>query len=534
MPQPPLRGVRYCKKGEMLKRYLAKRLGALAMLFVTLILTVHPSPTSAKQAVLSEAPQSQEYFYFPYPDCILGTIRAIEVQSKPKKDDFGCTELTVEIDDVLRGNLKAGGRTILAFPEPLSEIFPGKSKSELLGSKFVLAFMAFGLFGARRSITHIYSPFAAQMFSADDVANLKAKLQSSGCSRPEYIMATVKEVHSNSSAGAQKVTAAVNEILVAGEDSALRKLVAGAVDKDAVVTLWVQSDSSSDDKNDLKPIKAGMKCIWGYDGSRLDGNQCYLYNVTTPFPGNKFDDADVEGLRRKLKKVVENNSKLRAILQKYLEERWTAERIKTFCQPERRIVHPFMDVLQTEPFTLEGQLYPELSTEIGDIRWYCGVNDNVPVLYSISVRRKAVLGDSERPDIWNLEASFPGFNKWSDDEFVLYLVSSTLSECASNYERVNGKVAGSSLYSQASQVTNKQLIRDQDGRLRAYSCSLHDGKNLIAELDQNLSIKSILVNGKLDKDWTQALAQASPNIDKLNRKDEEMEKALRLEYQLGK
>lgn len=326
----------------------------------------------------------------------------------------------------------------------------------------------------------------------------------------------------------------VNEILLADDDSALRKLVAPSVEKEAVVNLWMEPAYSPAIKSALTPIRAGMKCIWGFDGSSLDGMQCRLYSVTTPFPGNKFDDADVECFRFKLKKVVENNEKLKAILQKYLEERWTIERIEKFCKPERRVVQPFQDLLQTRTFTLEGKLYPALKTELGEVSWYCGVDDNVPDLYSISVSRKTAVHGLKRPDRWNLEVNFPGFSSFSDDEFIMHLVNATLSECAHNYDRVHRGNVKVDLHAQAYKVTKEQLIRDQEGRVKAFSCILNNGSNLVAELEQNLSIKSISIDGKPHKEWTQAVAEASRNIDTLNRKDEDQENAIREEFQQRK
>lgn len=490
------------------------------LILAVFVLALNVLPVMASSELQATTPASQEYFYFPYPDCILGTVKAISVQNNAKKSYSGCTELTVDVEDVLRGDLRAGKRTVFAFEDPISDIFPGRSKVEILGSRFVLAFHLYGLLDGRRSISNIYSPFANQKFSAVDVANLKAKLQLPGFNSRECVLLKVTEVRTKATSHGVAVKAVVEEVLLGDADSAFGKICKQGGAKTTPVDLFLQPADSPEVESELKKIRAGMRCVLGFDRSWLEGNECKLWNIATPFPSQLFSSSDIQHLRVKLKNVVENNIKLKAILQKYLEERWTVERVRKFCQPERRIAQPYQNLMCRNSFVLSGELYPSLKGELGDVTWYCGVDNNVPDQYSVCVKRKTNSSGLSSPDLWVLGSGQPGFSNYTEDEFNKYLVAVSLSNCARNYDSVHRETAKADLSGRVWGLTKAQVIKAQNGQVTAYSCVLSNGAKLVAELDQNLSIKSILIDGKPDNDWTKAVAEAAENIDILNRIDQ--------------
>lgn len=490
------------------------------VIVVFLTLTLNLSPACANEVASTVASKPQEYFYFPYPDCILGRVKAIEVQTNPKKSNKGCTEMTVEIEDVLRGSLKSGERHIFSFREPLSEVFPGRSKDEILGTKFVLAFRLYDPYDGHRSICHLYSPFAKQKFSAVDVANLKAKLQIPSFPNRECVLLKVTQVRTQAELHGVWVRAVVEEILLGDAHRDFDKVFKQRGAKKTAVNVILQPAESPGSANELKKIRAGMRCIFGFDGSQSDGNEIRLWNVTTPFPGQTFSNTDIERLRGRLRLLVENNAKLKDILQKRLEERWTVERIRKYCQPERRVAQPFQNLVCRNNFVLSGELYPSLKAELGEVSWYCGVDSNIPDSYSVNVRRKTNTHGLTYPDHWILDLGEPGFSNYTEDEFNDYLVAVSLSNCARNYDSVHRETTKADLSGRVWGLTKAQVIKAPNGQVRAYSGLLANGARLVAELDQNLSIKSILIDGKPDKDWAKAVAEAAENIDILNRIDQ--------------
>ncbi|MFA7338890.1 MAG: hypothetical protein WC028_19040 [Candidatus Obscuribacterales bacterium] len=490
------------------------------LILAVLALALNVLPVMASSELDPTAAKPQGYFYFPYPDCILGRVKAIEVQTNPKKSNKGCTEMTVEIEDVLRGSLKGGERPVFSFSEPLSEVFPGRSKDEILGSKFVLAFRLFDPYDGHRSICHLYSPFAKQKFSAVDVANLKAKLQFPTFPNSECVLLKVTQVRTKATSGGVGVKAVVEEVLLGDVRREFDKLVKQAGAKKIALDLFLQPAESPEAERELKKIRAGMRCILGFDSSQSDGNEIRLWNVTTPFPGQTFCNSDIERLRGRLRLLVENNAKLKDILQKRLEERWTVERIRKYCQPERRVAQPCQNLVCRNSFVLYGELYPSLKGELGDVSWYCGVDSNVPDQYSVNVERKTSTHGLTYPDHWILDLGEPGFSNYTEDEFNNDLVAVSLSNCARNYDSVHRETTKADLSGRVWGLTKAQVIKAQNGQVTAYSCVLSNGAKLVAELDQNLSIKSILIDGKPDKDWTKAVAEAAENIDILNRIDQ--------------
>lgn len=114
----------------------------------------------------------------------------------------------------------------------------------------------------------------------------------------------------------------------------------------------------------------------------------------------------------------------------------------------------------------------------------------------------------------------PGFSNYTEDDFNNDLVAVSLSNCARNYDSVQRETTKADLSGRVWGLAKAQVIKAQNGQVTAYSCLLSNGAKLVAELDQNLSIKSILVDGRPDKDWTKAVAEAAENIDILNRIDQ--------------
>lgn len=511
-----LRRARVWKKRSPKNKWI-KAINLFILAVLALVLNVLPVMASGK--LDPTAAKAQEYFYFPYQDCILGTVRAVTVR-KAKESYSAYTELTVDVEDVLRGDLRAGKRVVLHFDQPISDIFPGRSKVEIIGLRFVLAFHLYGLFNGRRSVSNIYSPFANQKFSDVEVANLKAKLQLPGFTSRECVLLKVTEVCTKATSYGVGVKAVVEEVLLGDEDSAFGKIYKQGGAKTTPVDLFLQPADSPEVESELKKIRAGMRCVLGFDRSWLEGNECKLWNIATPFPSQLFSSSDIQHLRVKLKNVVENNIKLKAILQKYLEERWTVERVRKFCQPERRIAQPYQNLMCRNSFVLSGELYPSLKGELGDVTWYCGVDNNVPDQYSVCVKRKTNSSGLSSPDLWVLGSGQPGFSSYTEDDFNNDLVAESLSSCARNYDSIHRETTKPDLTKYILGRTNEQVIKERDGSVTAYSCVLSNGAKLVAELDQNLSIKSILIDGKPDKDWTKAVAEAAENIDILNRIDQ--------------
>jgi hypothetical protein len=468
------------------------------------------------------------YFFFPYQACVVCTIKEATTERSPTKWNKGWVKLTVNIENVLRGSFAEGKTIVLTFDEPVSKIKPVKSVEELKGLRCVLAFHPYSQSGESQAICHIYSPFTGQAFSEEDIKNLKRQLQMVSFPNRQCVMATIEEVRPADSTGDILVSANIDELLLVDKEDALSKFLANDADKKSILKLRLMA-GSNEEREQLKQLKTGMKSILGFDWSWFEPHdalfwkwqECRLVNVTTPFPGQIFSAGDLERLRTRLTWARENNEKLKNALQEYLEDRWTVDRIQKYCKPERRVAQPLSDLLRiNHSMFLDGQLYPSLEKEIGKVSWYCGVDSGIPDQYEVNVSRPTNVPGLKRPDYWILESTFPNISKLSDDEFVINLIRDTLFNNGFNYDRTHRDSTKTDLLKGIYQVTDKRLIRAKDGNITAFTCLLSDGKRLEAELDHALTIKSIQIDGKQDKYWTEAVLNAAKNIDTLNRIDE--------------
>jgi len=455
--------------------------------------------------------------------------------------------MTVDIEDVLRGKFEKGQRVVLAFDESLSKIFPGKSPGELRDLRCVIAFFQYSPMYGLQKIGNIYSPFPGQKFTQEDVGKLKAKLQVASFPNRECIMLSVTRVSPRNKDGFVEADGRIEEILLGDPAGELDKAVQQEAGKRPIFTFILPPSDSAKEQAEINKLRAGTKCILGFDYCKLDdkpssisnlktllpgqifgldlgkfvAKDARLWNVTTPFPGQKFTAAEVTELKRRLAAATKNNNQLQDILQKYIEKRWTVDHIRQYCKPERRVAEPLQDLNTVHnSFRMGGVLYPSLKSELGEVTWYCGVDNGIPDMYSVSVFRKTDVAGLKRPDHWILEMGHPSLTQYSENDFISGMLTTTLFYCGFNFDRVHRNTRTTDLTGQIYWIHGQQVVRDKEGRVKAFSCQIADGRTLCAELSQNLEIKSVLVNGKVDPDWTSAVSEASKNIDYLNRQDE--------------
>jgi hypothetical protein len=115
----------------------------------------------------------------------------------------------------------------------------------------------------------------------------------------------------------------------------------------------------------------------------------------------------------------------------------------------------------------------------------------------------------------------------SDDDFLKYRLRATLRNCL-DAERLTRDAAEvcveqeSDLHDaviertlELANVRDEYLTRGEGDRITHYNCLLGESKKLTVALDETASIKSIMIDGKLDDVWNNGHQQVNRNIDEV-------------------
>jgi len=220
------------------------------------------------------------------------------------------------------------------------------------------------------------------------------------------------------------------------------------------------------------------------------------------------------------KNLCTSSSKLtsqekRSEFQKYLEERWTAERIADFCNIRNRWIHWYPQPFTNDPEmeTWSGRLSVDPAKNIR-VSWKAPVFEGIPQTYSIQAEGKD-------GSFWNLETSNPSIGSWNDKEYLTFRVSKELSNVSKASSHIEVRSSAEAGYRASS--LEKAFNRRHDEQIKItpretiYQCLIGE-KVLSAILDNKRHISVILVNGKKDTSWNKALAECDSNIDQINAK----------------
>jgi len=244
-----------------------------------------------------------------------------------------------------------------------------------------------------------------------------------------------------------------------------------------------------------------------------------VQNVYVPFPEQKFSEADVDTLKRKLSNLPRNKDEQIASFQSYLKKRWTTKRITSFCRPETRRVNLFPSLVASAE-TWRGELYSNQQFPLGKVSWCANVRNGMPRTYSVKVSSSG----SEKSN-WILETTEPSLASVSDEDFTKWRIEQTLRLALWMYQQTHkGEDLPPSLalFERAWQFglwergrIDWRLTRKDPGGVDL-STSTKTGHSLTARLAEDGSINSVLVDEKYDAAWNKAVKEASSNIDALN------------------
>lgn len=228
-------------------------------------------------------------------------------------------------------------------------------------------------------------------------------------------------------------------------------------------------------------------------------------SATSSNPGK----AEIERLNDRLKDIPNSKKGFEDTFVKFLEKRWTIDRIKDFCRPETRRVLANPQNTYTD---WEGKLHNDESLNGLEISWSAEVYDGVPLGFVIYASDK----DNK---MWQLEHCYESsLPNWSDDDYLKHRLSKTLENSLYAYREVHGrdrqwnKLAKLFVYD-----GDDKILRNPDNTVKAYSRTLANGSTLEVNLDHNRSVESITVNAKKDSLWNLVYKETTSNIEKVNK-----------------
>lgn len=242
-----------------------------------------------------------------------------------------------------------------------------------------------------------------------------------------------------------------------------------------------------------------------------------IRDLWIPYAKQGFRPCDIGQIKALIKDSPTQPEQARVAFQRALETKWTPERINDFCRSENQwpvggaTEHTANYGDDWAPISMHTSRANELRGKA--VTWQAAVHNNVPSEYNIFVSSTGANSGS-----WNLEVASPSLEEWTDDDFLMHRVSQSLTQSAYAQFLVNFRVhRKAAIYNGLfDRRSNEKLLKDENGVATAYQCQLYDGKTMTAILthDTSKSIDRILINGKLDRGWTDMYKNSKANHDK--------------------
>ncbi|MBN8662704.1 MAG: hypothetical protein J0M35_20215 [Candidatus Obscuribacter phosphatis] len=258
----------------------------------------------------------------------------------------------------------------------------------------------------------------------------------------------------------------------------------------------------------------GKTCVLAFNPNKESEGVRDVNHIETPFHSQKYNSADVAALTSGLNLSSGYLVNLKTALQKYIEDRWSVERIEHFCQPDVRSL-PFMQSLlpMESDQVLAGRLYPDESKALGKVQWYCVLQKGVPNEYQAEVWRS----NHER---WVLEIGCPSDSQLTDEGINENILWQKLMNAYSAY-RAGTSRKGPTMQKALGDVFLNSITnftKDKSGRITGLKGIVANGQVLTADVSEALNISNILIDGKPNTYWTEIYSNASQRIDSVCKK----------------
>lgn len=239
-----------------------------------------------------------------------------------------------------------------------------------------------------------------------------------------------------------------------------------------------------------------------------------IRNIWIPYGGKTFGKAEIEHIKSIIQNSPTEPAQAKAAFEKFMEHKWTVERLNDFCRPETQQVAacPFDLVPQHD---WSGTLHQnEVSRLFGKkINYYACVEGSVPTVYSIN-------GFSKKDRLaWDLRMTDPDLEEWTDDDFLLFRVYRSIYQSSFAHWSVNyRKKTKAKNYWTLFPDDNGALIKDMAGNATSYRCRLRNGKAFTAILtkDKPQLVDKILIDGKFDQGWNDMYKDNLRNLARSN------------------
>lgn len=260
---------------------------------------------------------------------------------------------------------------------------------------------------------------------------------------------------------------------------------------------------------------------WPKDGDSFDDllkvSKNPIPDLWIPYAGKNFQLNDIAQIKALTKNAPTEPPQKRAAFQRFLETKWTTNRINDFCRPETRRTYGEA-TWHAANYKNDWHISPmhaDKKAELGGktVDWQASVDNNTPTQYNITV--------SSPSTGWDLEHTNPSLEVWTDENFLIHRVGYSINQAAWAHWILNHELHPSSTEYRHLIIdrSKETVVKDKTGKVTSYQCHLSDGTTLTAIItkDKSQSIDRILINGKLDPGWTNMYKNGLRNLAKCDK-----------------
>ena len=470
-------------------------------------------------------------FFFPYESCALFKIIGIQ-----RSNAIDSPTIVAKAETVLRGNLKSDQKIRLILESNPKDLFGLSAGTGLLGSRQLMAFhQASTKEDTILSTFNEYVPIKNSQFLDREVIRLQDNLKKTPYPYRSCLVVTGEKLRSNherkSYWHSKDLLLRVDSVVVEDQKYAAEgvknvenqnKYKELAIDhyefkpKD-LINVEVQWFQLSENPPRLpKNILSGQKYILLWNPCQHPTSQIPNTFLDASIELSPFQPQEIQRIKALARKNPEKLDSLRRQLESHIKRRWTVQRIREYLnRPELRECPPFRDVEPSNGPVLGGQLYSKQESELGKVIWYTWLQDMQPVgQFQVDVTNKT-------GDVWKLELDFFGLQEYSDDQFVQDLLALTLRRSLQafwmiqNYKLAQEPKSVVQVDIPEPAFARLQLLRDSNKRIKSARFTLTNGKILTADVDADLRLSNILVDGRVCEPWTEAYDNRVQNMNEI-------------------
>ncbi len=251
----------------------------------------------------------------------------------------------------------------------------------------------------------------------------------------------------------------------------------------------------------------GQEFLWSFNANTTSKETISIGDFPKIVLLSKVPNSRINEIKKQVFGTNEKWREIKSTLQSDIEQYWTPARITEIQNRQDTRLCPTIPASNGDGIVISGQLFPDRKKELGEITWYAIFNSEQN---NCDIELRVNRGGNQ---IWRLYPAIGSIPPGEDDA-----LSDLLTIIAHNtfrsFQVVHGdKYGWETPITPPGRVT--KIFRHKDKTLKSFECILQNRRLLTADINDQLEISNVHLDGKPDKYWEEAFKERFDNLEKL-------------------